>query len=161
VGRYDGPAAFELDASAHRGAPGAYTMALVPRPPVAELQLRSGESLALPPLLLDPRPALRAAADDVARGTAPGVVAIRFHRGLAAGAAGAAVTLARQREIHTVALSGGVFQNRLLFEDMVPMLNAAGLRVLWPERLPPNDGGIAFGQAAVACRKLRGGPKAR
>ena len=48
-------------------------------------------------------------------------------------------------------LSGGVFQNRLLLETVAAGLERAGLRVLVPERLPPNDGGISFGQAAVAA----------
>ncbi len=48
-------------------------------------------------------------------------------------------------------LSGGVFQNRLLLERTVERLTATGLRVLIPERLPPNDGGISYGQAAVAA----------
>ena len=47
-------------------------------------------------------------------------------------------------------LSGGVFQNRLLLESVADALAGAGLRVLVPERLPVNDGGIAYGQAAVA-----------
>ena len=47
-------------------------------------------------------------------------------------------------------LSGGVFQNRRLLGDTSRRLRRAGLRVLVPQRLPPNDGGIAYGQAAVA-----------
>jgi hydrogenase maturation protein HypF len=50
-----------------------------------------------------------------------------------------------------VVLSGGVFQNRLLLERTVAALEGDGLRVLVPERLPPNDGGISYGQAAVAA----------
>jgi len=50
-------------------------------------------------------------------------------------------------------LSGGVFANRLLVERTAALLAAAGLRVLLPERLPPGDGGIAYGQAAVAARR--------
>jgi hydrogenase maturation protein HypF len=46
-----------------------------------------------------------------------------------------------------------VFQNRLLLERTSALLTAVGLRVLVPERLPPNDGGIAFGQAAVAAAR--------
>ncbi|MGN6390615.1 MAG: Kae1-like domain-containing protein [Gemmatimonadales bacterium] len=48
-------------------------------------------------------------------------------------------------------LSGGVFQNRRLLERTRECLSAAGLRVLTPERVPPNDAGIAYGQAAVAA----------
>lgn len=54
-------------------------------------------------------------------------------------------------------LSGGVFQNRLLLELTRPLVSASGLRVLVPERLPPGDGGIAFGQAAVASASDGGG----
>ena len=48
-------------------------------------------------------------------------------------------------------LSGGVFQNRLLLERTSALLVVAGLRVLVPERLPANDGGISYGQTAVAA----------
>ena len=48
-------------------------------------------------------------------------------------------------------LSGGVFQNRVLLGGTADRLERAGLRVLIPERLPPNDGGISYGQAAVAA----------
>jgi hydrogenase maturation protein HypF len=48
-------------------------------------------------------------------------------------------------------LSGGVFQNRRLLEATAAALERRGVRVLVPERLPANDGGIAYGQLAVAC----------
>ena len=51
-------------------------------------------------------------------------------------------------------LSGGVFQSRLLLESVWGALTDAGLRVLVPERLPVNDGGISYGQAAVAAAQL-------
>jgi len=54
-------------------------------------------------------------------------------------------------------LSGGVFQNRILLERTAALVEAAGLRALVPERLPPNDGGIAYGQAAVAATRDRAG----
>jgi hydrogenase maturation protein HypF len=50
-----------------------------------------------------------------------------------------------------VVLSGGVFQNRRLLQDTAGRLRARGLRVLVPERLPPNDGAISYGQAAIAA----------
>ncbi|MEI7902715.1 MAG: carbamoyltransferase HypF, partial [bacterium] len=49
-----------------------------------------------------------------------------------------------------VALSGGVFMNRILTDLVVPRLEEQGLRVLIPRRVPPNDGGVALGQAVVA-----------
>ena len=62
-----------------------------------------------------------------------------------------------QRDLYTVALSGGTFQNRVLLERVAADLRRSGLRVLIPERLPPNDGGISYGQAAVAA--ARGGSR--
>ena len=51
-------------------------------------------------------------------------------------------------------LSGGVFQNRRLLESVRAGLGPRGLRVLMPERLPVGDGGISYGQAAVAARRM-------
>ena len=57
-----------------------------------------------------------------------------------------------------VVLAGGAFQNRRLLERTAAAARAAaGLRVLVPERLPPNDGGVAFGQAAVAAARIVAG----
>jgi hydrogenase maturation protein HypF len=51
----------------------------------------------------------------------------------------------------TVALSGGVFQNLLLLQNVVGLLEEAGFTVLTHRRVPCNDGGISFGQAVVAA----------
>ncbi|MGH2849647.1 MAG: hypothetical protein ACRDLP_03425, partial [Solirubrobacteraceae bacterium] len=74
-----------------------------------------------------------------------------FHRGLAEGLASAVYELSAVHAVRAVVLSGGVFQNRRLLVAVVAGLEAAGLRVLVPERLPPGDGGISYGQAAVAA----------
>ncbi len=100
---------------------------------------------------LDPRSLLRAAIADLDAGVAPADVAAGFHRALAAGACAAACHVASSRGLGTVVLSGGVFQNRRLLESTAAALARAGLRVLVPERLPVNDGGISYGQAAVAA----------
>jgi hydrogenase maturation protein HypF len=78
-------------------------------------------------------------------------VAARFHNGLAAATVRAVRAVAAAHDLELVVLSGGVFQNRLLLDAVGAALGRAGLRVLTPERLPANDGGISFGQAAIAA----------
>jgi hydrogenase maturation protein HypF len=58
-------------------------------------------------------------------------------------------------------LTGGCFQNRLLTELAIARLAAAGGKVYWHQRVPPNDGGIALGQVMAAARQLRLQEKAR
>ena len=92
-----------------------------------------------------------AAASDLRAGASAGTVSARFHRGLARATADACAQVAAERGLDAVVLSGGVFQNRLLLEATAGRVEAAGLRVLVPERLPAGDGGIAYGQAAVGA----------
>jgi hydrogenase maturation protein HypF len=101
-------------------------------------------------LLLDPRPLVSAVAQDVEAGRPLRTVARRFHRALAHGFAEGASRAARGRALDTVALSGGCFQNRFLLVETLDQLRSRGLRVLWHEKVPPNDGGLSLGQAAVA-----------
>jgi len=92
---------------------------------------------------------------DVDRGLSAGAIGGRFHAALAEAIAEAS-RLARQRTaLETVALSGGCFQSRLLTELVVKRLERDGFEVLLHARVPPNDGGIALGQAAVAAWRLR------
>jgi hydrogenase maturation protein HypF len=104
---------------------------------------------------LDARTALEALLADLDRGVSVAVAGARFHNAVADATARACVKAADAAGTSTVVLSGGVFQNRLLLERTHRRLTAARLRVLVPERLPPNDGGIAFGQAAVAAAVTR------
>jgi hydrogenase maturation protein HypF len=106
---------------------------------------------------LDPRGAIRAIAGDLAAGVPVGAVARRFHEGVAIATAGACIEAAERHGVDIAVLSGGVFQNRTLLERTAALLTEAGLRPLVPERLPPNDGGIAYGQAAVAAARDRAG----
>jgi hydrogenase maturation protein HypF len=92
-------------------------------------------------------------ARDVAAGVHPGAVSARFHRGLADATAAACALVAMRGGADVVVLSGGVFQNRALVERAQSELGRLGLRVLVPHALPPNDGGIAYGQVAVASRR--------
>jgi hydrogenase maturation protein HypF len=133
---YEGQAAALLESSCAREERGAYPLEILARPGA--------------PSLLDARELVRAVRAQLAAGVAPGVVAARFHNGLADGVAAAAATVAGASATDTVVLAGGVFQNRRLLERTAAALARAGLRVLLPRLLPPNDGAISFGQVAVA-----------
>ncbi|RJF86399.1 carbamoyltransferase HypF [Oleomonas cavernae] len=104
---------------------------------------------------LEPLAMWNALLGDLILKTPPGVIAARFHRGLAKGVAAMADKLAggegEVRRFDTVALSGGCFQNRVLFEEVARRLVAQGFQVLSHARVPANDGGLALGQAAVAA----------
>ncbi len=84
-------------------------------------------------------------------GEPPRLVAARFHETIAAGAA-AACGEAGGPDL--VVLSGGTFQNLRLLESTRARLEARGFRVLSHRLVPPNDGGISYGQAAVAARRI-------
>ena len=121
---------------------------------------RSGERGAYPlpgAAVLDARETIRAVLADLGAGVPIPTVAARFHNGIAAGTAAACVEAASTAGVGLVVLSGGVFQNRLLLERTTAILEQGGLRVLVPRLLPPNDGGIALGQLAIAAREPLGG----
>jgi hydrogenase maturation protein HypF len=103
--------------------------------------------------LLDARETILAILADLGAGVPVPTVSARFHNGMAQGAARACAEIGRTEGIDLAVLSGGVFQNRLLLERTAEALEGAGLRVIIPRLLPPNDGGIAFGQAAVAAAR--------
>jgi hydrogenase maturation protein HypF len=104
--------------------------------------------------VLDARETILAIDGDVGRGVGAGTIATRFHNALADATAAECARVAAERGTELVVLSGGAFQNRRLLERCSARLERAGVRVLVPERLPPNDGGVAFGQAAVAAATL-------
>jgi hydrogenase maturation protein HypF len=108
---------------------------------------------------LDPTAMLRALLEDLATGTSTGIIAARFHRGLARAIAATAQELrgdARAPRFEAVALSGGCFQNRVLFEETARRLRGAGFDLLTHANVPPNDGGLALGQAAIGAARLLG-----
>jgi hydrogenase maturation protein HypF len=103
--------------------------------------------------VLDPAPLWSALLADLAAGDGVGVIAARFHLGLARSLVTAAKNLAGRHGTTTCALSGGVFQNRTLFEEVSEGLRGAGLGVLAHRQVPTNDGGLALGQATVAAAR--------
>ncbi|HEY3776085.1 MAG TPA: carbamoyltransferase HypF [Solirubrobacteraceae bacterium] len=102
-------------------------------------------------LVLDPRALVRAVALDLESAVDVPAIAAGVHDALSRATGLALERTARASGTDTAVLSGGVFQNRWLLQSVAERLHRAGLRVLTPERLPPNDGGISFGQAAVAA----------
>jgi hydrogenase maturation protein HypF len=136
---YEGQAAIELEAlavSSGESAPSGYNFTV-----------DSDNN----PVLIDPKPMWRMLLADLERGVAKPRIAARFHAGLAAAASDLAIHLARRYGSDTIALSGGVFQNKTLFEMVSKRLATAELSVLSHRRVPTNDGGLALGQAVVAA----------
>lgn len=133
---YEGQAAAELEWAADSHVTGRrYEF---PVREVMEMEVR---------LIVDWQPALEAALADLAGGATPGTVSEALHNGLAAAIAEVA---ARVRE-RQVILSGGCFQNARLTEAAVAAVRGAGCEPVWHQRVPPNDGGLALGQATWAA----------
>ncbi|MBL4712094.1 MAG: carbamoyltransferase HypF [Gammaproteobacteria bacterium] len=102
---------------------------------------------------LDPTPLWISLLNDLTTNTTASIIAARFHRGLAQAIIDTANLLASENKISRIALSGGVFQNRTLFELVVAGLEEANLQVLTHHQVPANDGGLALGQAAIAAAR--------
>lgn len=109
---------------------------------------------------IEPLAVWRAMLGDLLLETPVGVIAARFHRGLARAILGMAQRLTGEDGPDTVVLTGGCFQNATLFALVHEGLAAMGLRVLSHSQVPANDGGIALGQAAVALATLQQQPHA-
>lgn len=103
-----------------------------------------------PPVVADAAALIWEVSHDILGGSAPEKVAARFHQSMALIIGNVLERLARQTGIATVGLTGGCFQNRLLTERAVMLLEEKGFNVLLHESVSPNDGGIALGQALVA-----------
>jgi len=105
-------------------------------------------------VVIDPRETIRAITADLRGGAAIGAIASRFHAAVASATVEACAHAASRHGTELVVLSGGVFANRRLGRATLAGLAAAGLRALVPERLPVGDGGISYGQAAIAARRM-------
>jgi hydrogenase maturation protein HypF len=100
---------------------------------------------------LDFRPLLQCVTCDRLAGRNPNEIARAFQRGLAQGLHGAVVSVCEAQNLRTAVLSGGVFQNELLLEDLKSLLQAEPIEVWTNHAVPPNDGGISLGQDALAA----------
>ena len=141
---YEGQAAIELE----QRAAAAWDDAQCVAPPayVAGIDRPDGDGL----FRVRGTDLVRAAVRDVAAGVDTATVATRFHAGVADLVVRGCEQARRTSGLSQVALSGGVFQNVLLTELAVRLLEKAGFTVLTHRRVPPNDGGISLGQVAVA-----------
>jgi hydrogenase maturation protein HypF len=99
---------------------------------------------------LDFRPLLANLANDRSGGRDANECARAFQKGVALGVRGAATALCARHDSDTIVLSGGVFQNELLLEDLKSMSASMPLQIWTNHAVPPNDGGISLGQAALA-----------
>jgi len=97
---------------------------------------------------------IRGVVADRRNGADSGLIARRFHRSVATFVETTCRQIRAEVDIDTVALSGGVFQNRLLVEMVVPMLELAGFTVFQHRQVPSNDGGISLGQVAIGRAHL-------
>lgn len=104
--------------------------------------------------VLNSRPLFEALLEGIRTGVPAGKLALDFHVTIARSSARIAREICAREGLDTVALSGGVFMNRLLLQLLTRELKSAGLTVLVPHTVPVNDGCIAYGQAAVASARL-------
>ena len=104
--------------------------------------------------VLNSRPLFEALLEGIRTGVPAGKLALDFHVTVARSSARIASEICVREGIDTVALSGGVFMNRLLLQLLTHELKDAGLAVLVPHTVPVNDGCIAYGQAAIARARL-------
>ncbi len=103
---------------------------------------------------LDPQPLIEALLNGIEAGAPADRLALGFHIAITHATTHVACEICEREGLDTVALSGGVFMNRLLLQFLTRELKSTGLTVLVPHTAPVNDGCIAYGQAAVASARL-------
>ena len=103
-------------------------------------------------IIFDPSSMVRTIFEQQKKGADPAMLAGQFHASLAAMTLDVCEELRSRTALQRVVLSGGVFQNCLLTKLTLARLEGAGFEVLTHSLVPPNDGGLALGQAVVAGR---------
>jgi hydrogenase maturation protein HypF len=103
---------------------------------------------------IDPRPMWQALLDDLQQHIPQPIMAAKFHKGLANAIVEMVKHLSQENVISQVALTGGVFQNRVLLEQVSKRLQTLGIKVLTHSLVPANDGGLSLGQAVIAAAQL-------
>lgn len=147
---YEGEPAIELEAAAWR----ALDNEIAHFPDDNAGYFASGPSWLDGPYVLDQKALFEALLGGIEAGAPADRLALDFHVAVARSSAHIASDICVHEGIDTVALSGGVFMNRLLLQLLTRKLKDAGLTVLIPQTVPVNDGCIAYGQAAIARARL-------
>ena len=147
---YEGEPAIELEAAAWR----ALDNEIAHFPDDNAGYFASGPSWLDGPYVLDQKALFEALLGGIEAGAPADRLALDFHVAVARSSARIAREICARESIDTVALSGGVFMNRLLLQLLTHDLKDAGLAVLVPHAVPVNDGCIAYGQAAIARARL-------
>ena len=135
---YEGQAALELEMAISESSPSPYPYGLSQHDDM---------------WIFDPAPMVRAIVEDLQNNIATGIISARFHQTLATMSVETCCQLRTATKINKVALSGGVFQNRFLTEATIQLLTDEGFHPLTHSLVPPNDGGLALGQAIIAGRQ--------
>lgn len=143
---YEGEPAIELEAAAWRALDG--------KPVRLDGNHTSVFTSADDSPILDPRPLIEALLNGIEAGAPADRLALGFHIAITHATTHIAREICDHEGLDTVALSGGVFMNRLLLQLLTHELKDAGLAVLIPHAVPVNDGCIAYGQAAIARARL-------
>lgn len=136
---FEGQAAIALESAAQPGVEDRYSF-----------PLENGT-----PIQLDMRPMIEEIVRDLARGAPVGLISARFHNTVAAAIIEVCRRIRQQERLTRVCLSGGVFQNMYLLKHTVRDLDKDGFQIFLHALVPPNDGGISLGQAAIASAILR------
>ena len=147
---YEGQATIEFEAMADRDAKGSYAFDLSVAQTHSQAPVDDSYGPGDYPLRFGAVPVIQGVAADVRHGVPTATIAMRFHRAVARLMVDLALRLRNDTDINVVALSGGVFQNVLLLELALEHLEAHEFRVLTHRLVPPNDGGLALGQAVIA-----------
>jgi hydrogenase maturation protein HypF len=132
---YEGQAAIELEALADPDESGCYAF-----------EVTDGS--------VDPAPVLQALISEWRQGTPLPVLSARFHNSVVQMIMDLCKIIQYHEGVNTVALSGGVWQNRYLLEHTCQVLESSGFKVLTHHQAPANDGCIAFGQAMIAAKAV-------
>lgn len=125
-------------------------------------KLESRKKLSEPDLFyIEPQPMWQALLEDLKRDISLAAIAAKFHQGLANAIAAMVKQLSHHNFSNQVALSGGVFQNQILLQKVTTQLTKMGITVLTHNLVPPNDGGLSLGQAAIAAAQYQEGKRNR